>query len=132
MKKAALTLFIAPTLFASFAMPVLAQTNPGDGGIDNPPIVVKVELQNPFKVGDNLLSLMKSILENIVMPIGGILCVLGFIFAGFKYVTAQGNSAKLATANKALLYSAIGTAVLLGALLISTVVGNTLNSLLTP
>jgi hypothetical protein len=45
------------------------------------------------------------------------------------YVTARGNSTKLEEANRALLYVAIGTAVLLGAELISSVISNTVDKL---
>ncbi len=91
------------------------------------PVDVKITLENPFKdtVGNNLYDLLKAVLDNIIIPIGGILCVLAFIYAGFRYVTAGGSDTKIKDAHNALLYAAIGTAVLLGAKVITEVVYNT-------
>ncbi|KKT95852.1 MAG: hypothetical protein UW97_C0021G0004 [Parcubacteria group bacterium GW2011_GWA2_45_15] len=55
--------------------------------------------------------------------------VLAFVYAGFLYVTAQGNESKLKTAHKALLYTSVGTAVLLGSWVIAKVIENTINQL---
>lgn len=87
------------------------------------------ELENPFRNADTLDELLNLILNDIVLPIGGILAVLAFIYSGFLYVTAQGNESKLAKAHSALLYTAIGTAVLLGAAVIASVIGNTVEQL---
>jgi len=91
---------------------------------------IKIELQNPFSGNDDsLFDLLKKVINDILLPIGGILAVLAFIFSGFLYVTAQGNETKLATAHKALLYTSIGTAVLLGSWVIAKVIENTINLL---
>ena len=126
MKKAFITLSLIPVFFLSFAPLAFAQ-----GGTGSTDVSIDFKIENPFK-GDNndLVSLMKSILDNIIMPIGGVLCVLAFIWAGFKYVMAQGNSTKIAEANKTLLYAAIGTAILLGAVLIQELLQNTFNQVL--
>src|SRR5688572_27130219 len=89
-----------------------------------------VTLDNPFgRGGDSLFDLLRTIINSILMPIGGILAVLAFIYSGFLYVTAQGNEAKLKTAHKALLYTAIGTAILLGAWVLAKVICNTIGQL---
>ncbi len=106
--------------------------NPPTGpGINPPTSVTSIKIENPFnsKVGNSLFGLVKAIVNNIVLPVGGILCVLAFIYAGFKYVMAQGNSTKLEEANRTLLYAAIGTAVLLGAWVLANAVCETLNLL---
>lgn len=89
------------------------------------------ELVNPIACGSDctLFTLLRMIIDKIILPIGGILAVLSFIYAGFLYVTAQGNESKLATAHKALLYTSVGTAVLLGSWVIAKVIENTINSL---
>lgn len=87
-------------------------------------------LENPFKIGNNLYDVLKNIVHNVLLPIGGILCVLAFIFAGFKYVTAQGDPKAIDTAHKMLLYASIGTVLLLGAEVFSTAISNTVNSLM--
>ncbi len=88
---------------------------------------VSINIPNPFskKIGNSLFGLVKAIVDNIILPVGGVLCVLAFIFAGFKYVMAQGKPADIEAANRTLLYAAIGTAVLLGAWVLANAVCKT-------
>src|SRR3989344_3972360 len=90
---------------------------------------VKITLPPPFRGGSSLFALLRTIINDILLPIGGVLAVLAFIYSGFLYVTAQGNQTKLATAHKALLYTSVGTAVLLGSWVIAQVIENTINQL---
>lgn len=120
-------IFLITFLFlwmAPFAGLALAQV-----GSTTPNLSVPVSLKNPFSVGNDLFKLMEALVNKVVLPIGGVLCVLGFIYAGFMYVTAGGNSTKIGDANRALLYSAVGTAILLGAWVIASVIRNTINAL---
>lgn len=126
---------VIPLLFISSTF-ILAQnatdsgTNPfpTDSG-QNPSLSVKFE--NPFAGSGNgsLFDFLKTIIDRILLPIGGILAVLAFIYSGFLYVMAQGDESKIKTAHKALLYSAIGTAVLLGSWTLATVIENTISQL---
>ena len=68
-------------------------------------------------------------MDDIVLPVGAILCMLAFIYAGFKYVMAQGNATAISEANRTLLYAAIGTAVLLGSWVFATAICNTIHQL---
>ena len=95
------------------------------------PVVDVGKLNNPFSGGDTLDALLKTIINNIILPIGAVLAVLAFIYSGFLFVTAQGNETKISKAKNALLYTAIGTAVLLGSWAISEVLTNSVNQLLT-
>jgi len=91
---------------------------------------VGITLDNPFgETGGSLVGLLDKIFDSIIFPIGGILAVLAFIYSGFLFVSAQGNESKLTTAKTALLYTAVGTAVLLGARVISLVISNTVDQL---
>lgn len=103
----------------------------GVGGGGAPTTKVAFKIDNPFKagVGDSLFTLLKTIVDKIILPLGGVLCVLAFIYAGFSYVMAQGNSKKLEDANRMLLYAAVGTAVLLGAWVIANAICRTINLL---
>jgi hypothetical protein len=107
--------------------------NPAQGGINNPSVGVKFSIDNPFNCGGvspcTLFSFLRSIIDNIILPIGGVLAVLAFIFSGFLYVMAQGNETKLKTAHNALLYTAIGTAILLGSWVLAKVIETTVNQL---
>lgn len=98
-----------------------------DGG--NPP-KVNIEIPNPLKNGtDSLYGFIKDVINNILLPVGGVIVVIMIIYSGFMFVTARGNEAKLATAKKNFLFVAIGTAVLLGAWVIATVIENTIKQL---
>ncbi|MBI2086730.1 MAG: hypothetical protein HYT69_00965 [Candidatus Zambryskibacteria bacterium] len=126
-------LFIFTALFLFSVSFVAAQGagNPGGGGAGNPPgCTSTICLENPFKVGNTLFQLLETVVNNIILPIGGVLAVLAFIYSGFLYVTAQGNQIKLDKAHKALLYTAIGTAILLGSWVLAGVIRGTINQLI--
>ena len=103
------------------------QQNPqsGDpGGQQNGPQGV---LTNPINVG-TLTEFIAKILD-IVLTIGFPIIALAIIYAGFLFVTAQGNSEKLETAKKTLLYTIIGAAILLGSWIIASAIGGTITLL---
>lgn len=120
---------ILPLILFCMTSVALAAGNPGQGGGQgNPPAVpISLVFENPFKVGNNLYDVVKAIVEHVIMPIGGVLCVLAFIWAGFQYVTAGGDQTKIKKAHQTLLYTVIGTAILLGAWVISEVVQVTID-----
>jgi hypothetical protein len=143
MKKILLTATLSLTLLIAFSavVPVYAQStgsNPPPISGSNPPPITGSnpdgnKLPNPFRCAGedcNLIGLLKAIVNNILMPIGVVLAVLAFIYAGFKYVMAQGNVNKVAEAHRTLLYTAIGTAILLGAWTIANVIHNTITSIM--
>jgi preprotein translocase subunit SecG len=70
-------------------------------------------LTNPLKE-DNIYNFLKNIVE-LVVQIGFYVALVGIVYSGFLFVTAQGNETKLATAKKALTYSLVGTAILMSA-----------------
>ncbi len=109
-------------------------SGPGGGGGSSAPCIPSsnvICLDNPFKTGGNLIDFIKMIINEIVLPLGGVLAVLAFIYTGFKYVLAQGDSAKIQEAHRAFLYTVIGTGILLGAWLITDVLTNTIDKLKT-
>ncbi len=129
---------LAPILFLVMfiglgIMPVNAADPDCPGDISSRPCAedqdIKVTIPNPFSGGDSLFELLQTVINKIILPIGGILAVLAFIYSGFLYVTAQGNPNKISKANTSLLFTAIGTAVLLGAWVISDVICGTINQL---
>lgn len=94
---------------------------------------ITIQLTNPFKCdGDNctLYGLLRTIINNILLPIGGVIAVIAFIYSGFKFVMARGNETALKDAKRNLLYVAIGTAILLGAWVIANVIENTVRQLM--
>ena len=87
------------------------------------------KIQNPLGGGnDNLFSFLNTIIDAL-LQLGAVLAVVVVIYAGFLFVTAQGDEGKIKTAKLALLYSLIGLAILLGARIISEVIENTITSI---
>lgn len=134
MKKLSITLISLSIFF--IAGTVFAQCPPGTTG--SPPNCVPtsgtnptigVNLVNPFRAQDSLFGLVRAIINDVILPIGGVIAVLAFIFSGFLYVTAQGNETKLKTAHKSLLYTVIGTAILLGSWVLANVICTTIGLL---
>jgi SNF family Na+-dependent transporter len=136
MKKTFLASILSLLIFFMGAVLVFATSHvpPQGGGINTPQgggtnPSINVTIKNPFSGANSLFDLLKKVVNDILLPIGGVLAVLAFIYSGFLYVTAQGNETKLATAHKALLYTAIGTAVLLGSWVLANVICNTIGKL---
>lgn len=90
---------------------------------------IRVKFDNPLRTGDTLYDFIQLIINEVVIPIGGVVSVLYIIYAGFMFVTAQGNPAKIEIAKKALLYGAIGAGVILGAWAIANAIEGTINQL---
>ncbi len=122
-------------------MHVFAQTGGGGGttqngggsGTSQGPITATIP--NPLSINCaagpdkcNLFDFINALVDKAVLPIGGIVVVIAFIFSGFKFVTAQGDEGKIAEARRALTYCAIGATILLGAKVISAVISATINS----
>lgn len=119
-----LMLIIFP-IFTS-AQPVPPPTSP------SPTAKVTSTIPNPFKGGSSLLSLLDTILSEIVMPIAAVGVIVWVIWAGFQFVIAQGNPGAIDKAKQNLLWSLVGAGILLGAAGISKVLSATINALIAP
>lgn len=104
---AVLTLLIMPVV-------ILAETS--GGGIDN-----------PLK-SSSLTALLKDILD-IVIEIGIPVVTIMIILAGFKYVTAGGDSGKVEDAHKMFTWTVVGAAIVLGAFVIANIIESTVNAI---
>lgn len=100
---------------------------PGGGGKVN----INVEIKNPFKQ-NSIQGLLKTIIDEILIPVGSVVAVVMIMYAGFMYVTARGEPAKITKARDALLWAVIGAAILLGAWVLSTAITNTVDQLRAP
>lgn len=132
MKKNILASLLSFTLFFALGATIVygqaTGGNPGSSGGGNPGTTnASFKLTNPFEGGDNLVDLLKALVNDIIIPIGAVLAVLAFIYAGFLYVTSGGDTTQLKKAHNALLNAAIGTAVLMGAWTISEVLRATID-----
>lgn len=100
---------------ASFAVPafVSAQTNTSGtsvaGGTNTGTTLI-----NPLQGGASLESFLMSILD-FVIRIGTIVVILMLVYVGYLFVIAQGSDSKLTEAKHALLWTLIGSLILLGA-----------------
>ena len=74
------------------------------------------------------MAFLNNILEFII-NIGVVVVVLMVIFAGFKFVMAQGNESKITEARTMLFWTLIGALVLLGAKAISLGILSTVQAL---
>lgn len=88
---------------------------------------VSTKIKNPIKFS-TLNGFIKGILEGVI-KIGIPLIALAIIYSGFLYVTAMGNSEKLKDAHKALLYTVVGAALILGAWTLAQLITDTVLAL---
>jgi len=89
---------------------------------------VEVEnIKNPLQTS-NINTFIKSTLEGVIR-IGVPLIALAIIYCGFLFVVARGNPEKIESAKSALLYTLIGSALLLGSWAIAQLISDTVLSL---
>ena len=75
-----------------------------------------------------MCGLVKGLLD-AVMIIGIPIAVLFIVWAGFKFVLAQGNPGELTEARSNFLHVIIGIGIFVGASLIASIIVNTLGAL---
>ena len=92
------------------------------------PIFVFAQIQNPLGGGTDIPKFISMILGYVV-KIGGVIAIFAFIWSGFLYVKAQGNTEELKEAKEVFKNTCIGVAILLGAQLIASIIVGTINSL---
>lgn len=107
----------------SLSIPAIVSAQ-GNGGTDPCPAG---QLCNPVKY-PNITAFLLAILD-IAIQYGAILIVFFIVFAGFKFVTAQGNTDKISDARKMLTWIVVGAFVLLGVYVIRAAICGTLNQL---
>ena len=96
---------------------------PGPGGVSEPGPII----DNPI-AAKSISELLAAVLD-IVVQIGLVVIVFFIIFAGFKYVTAQGNTTKISQAHNALMATLIGSAIILGSYAIAKALENTVDQI---
>ena len=89
--------------------------------------IAPVTLQNPLRNINTIDGLLVAIL-NIIMILMVPVIVFFIIYAGFKYVMAQGNASQVEEATRALTYAIIGGVLILGAVAISQIIQNVVAS----
>ena len=97
-----------------------------DSHCESPDGALSYKLCNPLRF-NTLESLIVGIL-NVLLVIAVPIIVFFIIFAGFSYVTAQGNPEKIKQASRSLTYAIIGGVLILGAVAISEILQNVVES----
>lgn len=90
----------------------------------------EIRWNNPLSVG-TIEELILALL-NIAMVIAIPIITLFIVYAGFLYVTAQGNAEKVRTATTALTFAIIGAILIIGAVAVTTILGTTINEFTAP
>lgn len=108
--------------FALLALPMLVLADSVTSPAGNEHALV-----NPLKF-NTVCGLVTGVLD-AVMIIGIPIAVLFVVWAGFKFVLAQGNSDKLSEARSNFLHVIIGIGIFVGASLIAQVLVNTIKAL---
>lgn len=85
-------------------------------------------LTNPLGGTDTFSGLIGLILDAVIV-IGLPIAALFIIYAGFLFVTAQGNTEKITKAKLTFLWTIVGVGIFLAARVLSDVIGNTVNFL---
>jgi len=85
-------------------------------------------IQNPLGNLTSIPSLVATIMGYVVR-IGGVIAIFAFIYSGYKFVAARGNSDKLEEARNIFFGTCIGVAVLLGAQIIASIIVGSVRNL---
>ncbi len=88
----------------------------------------RTDFPNPLGSTTSVSALLEKVLD-ILFQIGLPVLVLFIVYAGFQFVTAQGNAKKIEEAKAALFWAVIGGAILLGAKVISIALKGTISAL---
>ena len=88
---------------------------------------INIALTNPLGNVDSVEEVLVALL-NAFIVIATPIIVVYIIYAGFLYVTARGNAEQTKQATTALTYAIIGGVILLGAVAISEIVANLVNT----
>ena len=85
-------------------------------------------IPNPLGKTDSLSAFFNGIVS-VLIELGTIVSVLGIMYGGYMYATAQGDEEKLGKARTTITWALVGTAVLLGARTIMAAVSDTISQL---
>lgn len=99
----------------------------GVGNPVSPAATRSFTLNNPLNF--RTLSDFITAILNAVIKIGIPIAVLFVVWAGFKFVTAQGNPEELKSARKNLVWTLVGIGIFLGAALIAEIIRQTLRTI---
>ncbi len=85
-------------------------------------------LQSPLAPGIGSIEALLTTILNVLLVLAVPIIIFFIIFAGFTYVTAQGNPEKIKTATRSLTYAIIGAVLILGGVALSEIIAGVVNS----
>lgn len=124
-------------IFASassfFPLAAIAQNTPTNTGTQpsapaDASLHIPFKLNNPLKGSTDLQGFIAKVLDAVVLLLTPVVTVM-LLYSGFLFVVARGNAEKLGEAKKALMYTLIGAAIVLGAKGFELVIQNTVTCL---
>ncbi len=89
---------------------------------------LKYSLQSPLAPGIGSIEALLTTILNVLLVLAVPIIIFFIIFAGFTYVTAQGNPEKIKTATRSLTYAIIGAVLILGGVALSEIIAGVVNS----
>lgn len=89
---------------------------------------LKIKLNNPLKV--NTIQDAVRLFVNGVVRLAIPVLVIFYIYAGFSFIAARGNTEKIKNAKSMFFYTIIGTILILGAWAITNAIVGTVNSII--
>jgi len=117
---------------ALLALPTLVFAVPDDGSragqTPNPGGGLEYVLRSPLAPGIGSIEALLITILNALLVIAVPIIIFFIIFAGFTYVTAQGNPEKIKTATRSLTYAIIGAVLILGGVALSEIIAGVVNS----
>lgn len=97
---------------------------------DSSQLSTYLQLKNPLgNSTTDVPGFFQNILQGLVLLLTPVLVIM-VIYSAFLFVSAQGNAEKLDEAKKAMLWTLVGAAIVLGAQGIATIMAHTANSLI--
>ncbi len=131
MQRTLLSWGYSATVFFLTLIPLISRADdappPASGGTDKG---LSYGIGNILKF-DTLEDLLTALIK-IIIVIAVPIIVLFIIYAGFKYVTAQGNPTKIQEATRTLTYAVIGGVIIIGAFAIAQIIGGFVKSFTLP
>jgi len=112
-----LPIVMSTLILLALTLAVTVQAAEGEG--------IKSPLRDEVSSIPGFIEAALKALVLIALPI----LTLFIVYSGFKFISAQGNSSKLEEAKKNFMYVIIGSLLILGAWVVATLVGGTVNQL---
>ena len=121
--------FLQHSIIVSVASAQVTDPEASSGGVTDPEPSGPGGLVNPLRF-TTLQDFLVAVLDAIILILFPFL-VLAIVYAGFKFVTAQGKAEALSEARRALLWVLIGALIILGAKALSIGIAATVRDITT-